>query len=62
MAVTITEVSNRFALKKFVKFNIKLYKGNPYHVPGLVGDEIMTLSRKKNPAFDFCESIYFLAY
>ncbi|GHT64207.1 hypothetical protein AGMMS50239_21500 [Bacteroidia bacterium] len=62
MAVTITEVTNRFALKKFVKFNIKLYKDNPYHVPGLVGDEMMTLSKKRNPAFDFCESIYFLAY
>jgi GNAT superfamily N-acetyltransferase len=62
MAITITEVTNRFALKKFVKFNIKLYKDNPYHVPGLVGDEMMTLSRKKNPAFDFCESVYFLAY
>ena len=62
MAVTITEVTNKFALKKFVKFNIQLYKDNPYHVPGLVGDEMMTLSKKKNPAFDFCESIYFLAY
>lgn len=62
MAITITEVTNRFALKKFVKFNIKLYKDNPYHVPGLVEDEMMTLSRKKNPAFDFCESVYFLAY
>jgi GNAT superfamily N-acetyltransferase len=62
MAVTITEVTNKFALRKFVKFNIQLYKDNPYHVPGLVGDEMMTLSRKKNPAFDFCESVYFLAY
>ncbi|MDR0733209.1 MAG: hypothetical protein LBF08_04000 [Dysgonamonadaceae bacterium] len=62
MAVTIKEVKNRLALKQFVKFNIRLYKDNPYHVPSLVGDEIMTLSRKKNPAFDFCESIYFLAY
>jgi GNAT superfamily N-acetyltransferase len=62
MAVTITEVTNKFALKEFVMFNIRLYKDNPYHVPGLVGDEIMTLSKKKNPAFDFCESIYFLAY
>lgn len=62
MPVTITEVTNRFALRKFVKFNIQLYKDNPYHVPGLVGDEMMTLSKKKNPAFDFCESIYFLAY
>ncbi|GHT64113.1 hypothetical protein FACS189451_11490 [Bacteroidia bacterium] len=62
MAVTITEVTNWFSLRKFVKFNIQLYKDNPYHVPGLVGDEMMTLSRKKNPAFDFCESVYFLAY
>jgi hypothetical protein len=62
MAVTITEVTNKFALKKFVEFNIKLYKDNPYHVPGLVCDEMMTLSKKKNPAFDFCESVYFLAY
>jgi GNAT superfamily N-acetyltransferase len=62
MAVIITEVASRLALKKFVKFNIRLYKGNPYHVPNLVGDEMMTLSKKKNPAFDFCESVYFLAY
>jgi hypothetical protein len=62
MAVTITEVTNEFALKRFVEFNIELYKDNPYHVPGLVGDEMMTLNREKNPAFEFCESIYFLAY
>jgi len=62
MAITIKEVTDKTALKNFVKFNIKLYKNNPYHVPGLVGDEMMTLSKDKNPAFDFCESIYFLAY
>jgi GNAT superfamily N-acetyltransferase len=62
MAVTITEVTDKFALKKFVKFNIQLYKDNPYHVPGLVDDEMMTLNREKNPSFNFCESIYFLAY
>ena len=62
MAVTIKEVTNKFVLKNFIKFNIKLYKDSPYHVPGLVVDEMMTLSRKKNPAFDFCESVYFLAY
>jgi GNAT superfamily N-acetyltransferase len=28
----------------------------------LIADELMTLSRDKNPAFDFCETIYFLAY
>jgi GNAT superfamily N-acetyltransferase len=62
MAVKIVEAKDKSSLKDFVKFNIKLYEGNPYHVPGLVDDELMTLSRKKNPAFDFCESIYYLAY
>jgi len=62
MAVTIKEVTNKSELKDFVEFNMKLYKGNPYHVPGLVSDDMMTLSREKNPAFEFCESIYFLAY
>ena len=62
MSITITEVTDKAALKKFVTFNLKLYKGNPYHVPALISDEMMTLDRKKNPAFDFCESIYYLAY
>lgn len=62
MAVQIREVKDKSTLKKFVQFNIKLYEGNPYHVPGLIDDEMMTLDKEKNPAFEFCESIYFLAY
>jgi GNAT superfamily N-acetyltransferase len=62
MAVKIIEVQDYSTLKKFVEFNIKLYEGNPYHVPTLVMDELMTLDRKKNPAFEFCEAIYYLAY
>ncbi|MBR1881890.1 MAG: N-acetyltransferase [Muribaculaceae bacterium] len=53
----------RKALKKFVHFPIDcLYHDSPYYVPALVTDEIDTLDPKKNPAFDFCESIYFMAY
>ncbi|MDR0866840.1 MAG: hypothetical protein LBO74_18190 [Candidatus Symbiothrix sp.] len=62
MAVKIVEVKDKSTLKKFVEFNIKLYAGDPYHVPGLIEDELMTLRADKNPAFEFCESIYFLAY
>ena len=62
MAIKIVEVKSKEQLKEFVKFNIELYKNNPYHVPGLISDEIMTLSREKNPAFEFCEAKYFLAY
>lgn len=52
----------RSNLKKFVEFQIKLYKGNPYFIPPLVSDEIATLDSKVNPAFDHCESAYFMAY
>ncbi|MDR1102625.1 MAG: hypothetical protein LBL42_02595 [Tannerella sp.] len=62
MCVFIKEVTTDRDLKKFVKFNIDLYKDNPYHVPGLIDEEMMTLSRKKNPSFEVSEAIYFLAY
>lgn len=62
MSIEIREVSGKKELKKFVKFNIELYKGNPYHVPGLIEEEMVTLDKKKNPAFEVCEAIYFLAY
>lgn len=64
MTVSIKHVNdNDKALKKaFVKFPIKLYEGNPYYVPSLILDELDTLNRKKNPAFDFCDMQLFLAY
>ncbi len=49
-------------LKKFTQFQIDLYDGNPYYVPPLVSDDVATLSSEVNPAFDFCESVYFMAY
>ena len=49
-------------LKKFTQFQIDLYEGNPYFVPPLISDDLGTLSPDKNPAFDFCEAVYFMAY
>ena len=49
-------------LLPFVKFPIRLYRGNPCYVPPLVLDEVATLSPDKNPAFDFCEAQCFIAY
>ena len=49
-------------LRKFTQFQIDLYKGNPYYVPRLISDDVATLNPKKNPAFDFCEAKYFMAY
>ncbi|MDR0680294.1 MAG: hypothetical protein LBG15_00355 [Dysgonamonadaceae bacterium] len=62
MSIVIREVTDKATLKKFVSFNIKLYKESPYHVPTLIEDELMTLRKDRNPAFEFCESIYYLAY
>lgn len=62
MAVEIRQVTEKSDLKKFVQFNYELYKNNPYHVPTLIEDEMATLDKDKNPAFDFCEAAYFLAY
>ena len=33
MGVVIKEVTSKKELKKFVKFNIDLYKDNPYRIP-----------------------------
>ena len=62
MAITIREISGKRGLKKFARFNIDLYKNNPYAVPQLIFDEVGTLSKDKNPAFDYCESVYYMAY
>lgn len=62
MTVEVKQIFDKSDLKKFVKFNLELYKDNPYHVPGLIDDELTTLDPNKNPAFEFCEAAYFLAY
>ena len=62
MEITIREISGKKALKKYVQFNIDLYKENPYAVPPLIFDEVGTLSPDKNPALEFCESVYYMAY
>lgn len=49
-------------IKKFVKFERDLYKGNPYYVPPLLSSELDNLLPERNPAFDFCEGEYFMAY
>ncbi len=52
----------RSNLRRFTQFQIDLYDGNPYYVPPLIMDDINTLMPSKNPAFDFCEAAYFMAF
>ncbi|KXB37422.1 hypothetical protein HMPREF1869_00402 [Bacteroidales bacterium KA00251] len=62
MAVEIRTVQSKEDLKKFLEFGNELYRHNPYHVPSLIKDDMDTLSPDINPAFEFCEAIYFLAW
>ena len=63
MAIILKEIpAKKSALKEFVNFSTELYKDNEYFVPALVMDELNTLTPGGNPAFDFCESVYFMAY
>ena len=60
--IEIKELRSKSDLNKFIAFPNKLYKGNKYRVPQLQAFEKSALSPKKNPAFDFCEAKYWLAY
>lgn len=61
-SVIIKEVTDKKGLGAFIQFHYDLYRENPYDVPNLYIDEVNTLSKEKNAAFDFCEAKYFLAY
>jgi hypothetical protein len=60
--VIIKEVTDKRLLKKFIKFPNRLYKGNRFYVPQFIASEFSTLSKAKNPAFEFCDARYWLAY
>ncbi|MBR1573318.1 MAG: N-acetyltransferase [Bacteroidales bacterium] len=62
MAVTVKQVHDRKALRAFVEFPNRLYKGVSGYVPKLVGDEMDTLSPDKNPSCRFSDLALFLAY
>ncbi len=61
-SISIRKVSSRKDLRKFVDFHYDLYRGNAYDAPPLFSDEMKTLSKDKNAAFEFCEAEYYLAY
>ena len=60
--IQIKKVTTKKELKTFIRFNYELYKENPYSVPDLYDDMVATLTREKNPSFEFCDADYFLAY
>ena len=60
--IIIKEVKTKRELRRFVHFGIDLYKGNEYHCPPIVFDEINTFRESGNPALEVCEFILYMAY
>jgi hypothetical protein len=60
--ITIKEVVTKKDRRDFAKFPFTLYKDNPYWIPQITQDEIKLISKESNPAFEFCDAQYWLAY
>ena len=64
MAVEIRKLEpTKKELLKFIHFPIDvLYNDSMCYVPDLVSDMLSTFLPSENPAYDFCESAFFMAY
>ena len=60
-SLEILEVKTLRDLKKFVRFPFRLYKSSPFWIPPLISGELDTLRKDRNPAFEHCEAVYYLA-
>jgi hypothetical protein len=60
--ISVRKVVSNNDLKKFVDFPFRLFRDHKFWVPPLKFDEINTLRRDKNPAFEYCEAEYWLAF
>ena len=60
--VIIKEVKTRRELVAFMDYPNKLYKGNPYYVPDMLDSQINDMLPDKNPAYEYCEAVAYLAY
>jgi len=62
MGIEIRELKGRKQLREFVRYPFDLYRGDPCWVPALVFDDLNTFDPDKNPAYEFCESKFMMAY
>lgn len=60
--IEIRQISSKRDKKKFFKFLIDLYRGNPYAAPNLYADEFAEFDPAVNDAFRFADCKMFLAY
>ena len=53
--ITVKQITSKRDKKKFFKFAIYLYKGNPHVCPNLYADEFAEFDPKINDAFRFAD-------
>ena len=61
MGLTVERVVNKKDLTEFINFPFLIYSGNQYWCPPMRTNDRETLRKDKNPAFEYCESEYWLA-
>ena len=59
--VQVTPVRSTLELDDFIRFQLELYRDDPYFVPPIVAERRDFLNRKKNPFFTHAEVELFLA-
>ena len=62
MNIEIKQITNKLGLLRFVKFGNDFYKGCENFCPSLILDELNIFNPKKNPAFEVCENVLYMAY
>lgn len=62
MSIRVVEIKGEKCLRRFVQFQRDLYRDNSCFVPPMIGSELDSLNAMKNPAFEFCEVVFFMAY
>lgn len=62
MAITIREAVSSNDFKTFVKLPFKLYKNNKFWIPPLISDELKSMQPEHNPAYEFCQAKFWLAF
>ena len=61
-SIVIRRVSTGSDRRRFIRFQWKIYKGNPAWVPPLLMDRRKLMDKKKNPFYTHAAAEFFLAY
>ena len=59
--IIVKEMISKKEMKQFVMFPFSIYKNNPYWVPPIITEELETLDKDCNPAFENAEARFFVA-